>query len=583
MPDTPGQKESLLKLSRAICSQWAGAEEIDADALAKRFPLRHLVAGWRLSATALGKPDDLIVAVDDRFPWSLPIVALPEAVNGVLYPHVESDGHLCLAPSGSSFELPVGIDHVVQLVSDAGDVMSLGRTAANDADFYTEAQSYWTLISKTRVSIWLAASLPHGHAVWMSAIDGENFVVAPNKQLLTDWAVAGERRLAGGFEPALIVRLSKPLHPNNYPLTMSDLTELIESMGAKSELHTAISRWRFRRELPVVLVFVHDEKEICLGATFLAPRQIRMPTARHNGIPGFRNGRNGRATTRLRALSIAPMRFPHLRVTPVYRAFLHTRTSGSKASLLANLHVAIAGCGALGGQLAVHLAQAGVGRLTLLDDDVLSWQNVGRHVLDGSWVGERKSKALEKAIHRRFPDAMVTGFAESWERHRSRNGEAFQRADLFISVTGNVSGNRYLDELSAVGDAPAMLFGWIEPFGVAAHAVLCFPGGRRLVDISDAYGRLLEPVADVESAPDLPREPACGAFYQPYSSLSALPGVALLAELAVDALLERTSTSIHRVWVGSADEFARNGLSIHPTWHTRLNALGYNRRFDFVL
>lgn len=573
----------MLKLSEAICSRWIGAKEIEVGALVKRFPQRRLVAGWSLSATALGRPDGLIVAVDDRFPWSLPIIALPKAVNGVSYPHVEFDGHLCLAPSGSAFELPVGIDHVVQLVSDAGEVMSRGRAATNDADFYSEAQSYWTLISKARASIWLVSSLPYGHAVWVSAIDGENFVVAPNKQSLADWAASGERRLVGEFEPALIVRLTEPLHPKNYPLTMSDLAGFIGDAGAGSELHAAISRWRFRRELPIVLVFVHDGEEVCLGATFLAPRQIRMPGARHNGIPGFRNGQGGRANTRLRALSIVPMKFPHLRVTPVYRTFLHTRTAGSRANSLADFHVIIAGCGALGGQLAVQLAQAGIGRLTLLDDDVLTWQNVGRHVLDGSWVGQSKSKALERVIRRRFPDAIVEGFVESWEMHLRRNGEAFQKADLLISVTGDVSGNRHLDELSAAGDIPAVLFGWIEAFGVAAHAVFCFPGARRLIDISDAYGRLIEPVADLGSAPDLPREPACGAFYQPYSSLSALPSIALLGELSIDALLGRASTSIHRVWVGSADEFARNGLSIHPAWHARLNALGYRRQFDFVM
>lgn len=231
----------------------------------------------------------------------------------------------------------------------------------------------------------------------------------------------------------------------------------------------------------------------------------------------------------------------------------------------------------------MQLAQAGVGRLTLLDQDLLTWQNVGRHVLDSNAVGQFKAKALERAIRRRFPDAAVTGIVKSWEDYLSEGGEALNSADLMISVTGDAASNRHLDERAAAGDVPAVLFGWIEPFGVAAHALFCQPGARRLIDISDEFGRLTEPVADVKSAPALPREPACGAFYQPYSSLNALPSVALLGELAVDALLGRVSTSTHRVWVGGADEFSRNGLSVHPAWHPRLNALGYNRRFDLVL
>lgn len=479
--------------------------------------------------------------------------------------------------------LPVGIDHLVQLVTHACDVMAQGRAAANDGDFYSEAQSYWSLVVAARGSIWLIAPPPPEHAVWTSAVVGDDFVVAPSKQALLEWAAAGGCHLSGRSEPALVIRLDTPLHPKDYPLTMKDLVTFIEQHGAAAELVAAMSRWRARRELPVVLAFRHESEDVCLGATFLAPRQVKLPGARHNGLRGFRYGTKGRKSARLVALGMVPMRFPHLRVTPIYRSFLHNRTAGSLAGSLADFHVAVAGCGAIGGQLAVQLVQAGVGRLTLLDGDVMTWQNVGRHVLDSSAVGQFKVKALERAIRRRFPDAKVTGIPMSWQAYLRDNGDALAKADLMISATGDAAANLHLDALAAEGNAPAVVYAWIEPFGVAAHAVLCQPGGRGLRDISDAAGRLLEPVADIASAPKLPREPACGAFYQPYSSLSALPSVALVGQLALDALAGRVSTSVHRVWVGGPDEFADNGLSLHPAWLPRLNSLGYNRRFDFVV
>lgn len=583
MLEVPGQEPGLTALRQAISQRWPNASQVPNDELAKRFPNRSLLAGWRIPDLLSGEPYDLLVAVDQEFPWSLPLLALPEATNAISYPHVEVDGHLCLTPTGSAFALPVGIEHVAQLLDDACDALAQGATGENDDDFFSEAQSYWSLAQRSSGSIWLVSPPPAEHSIWVSALVADSFVIGPDKQTLQDWAAAGAWRLMGGFEPALVVKLHSPLHPKDYPLTMKELTSFIDQRGAGPQLKAVVAKWHARRALPVVLVFEHGGKAVCLGGAFLAPRQVRLPGSRHNGIRGFRSHAKGRSGARLVALGTVPARFPHLKVTPVYRSFLHERTAGASAASLSACHAIVAGCGAIGGQLAVQLAQAGVGRLTLLDGEALTWQNVGRHVVDSSAVGQPKAKALEHAIRLRFPDAHVEGIPKTWQAYRRDGAAAFRQADLVIAATGDAAGNLHLDALSADGEAPATIFTWLEPFGVAAHALFRMPGDRGLRDVTDKMGRLKEPVSDLASAPPLPREPACGAFYQPYSSLSALPTVALAGQLALDALNGRVSRSVHRVWVGGADEFGDNGLSLHTAWLTRLNTHGYHRRFEFTI
>ena len=580
MPSSLVRDEALNRLRNDIPARWPGAEELTPETLRARFPKRsQLVAGWRLPGAMQEHPHEVLVLFDERTPWTLPLVALPAPTGGVSYPHLEGDGHLCLTPSGTAYELPVELKHVEQLVADADAVMAAGRSGANDDDFYSEAHSYWTLVEPSRSELWLTAPAPSNHCLWFANRHGEDWVVGPARETVSAW-LAQSGRKGGACEPCVVIRLGAPLHPRDYPLTAADLLTFAAAAGCAGLVSEALKKWSAKQALPVLIVYPHAGKDVLLGGLLAPPGSVRMPGAKHNGVPGFRHvpSRNGNA--RGAALAAAGGRFAHVRAVPVYRDYLVGRTTGQVSASLSDAHVVVAGCGAIGGQLARQLAQAGVGRLTLLDDDGFTWQNVGRHVLDGRSVGKWKTQELAAVIRSSFPDITVDAMVAPWDGLTPAQWTQVDSADLWISATGDAASNQHLDDLVASGEAPATVFCWLEPFAVAGHAVLHLPGSGRLRGLTDQAGRLLEPVSDLLSAPAPPREPSCGAFYQPYSSLASLSAVALAGELVLDALAGKATVSTHRVWVGSAEAFGSNGLQVHPAWHGRLNNFGYNRRFD---
>jgi len=583
MPDTPLQLQAIERLRQQIPRNWPGAQELSSQEIIARFPIRtSLVAGWRLPAAMKQEPYELLIFLDESFPWSLPLVAVPEAPEAITVPHLESDGHFCLTPSSAKFTLPVGIEHLMSLVSAADKVLADGRANANDDDFLKEALSYWSIVQGSAAQLWLTSPAPNGHVLWSAMKHGKHWVLASSSEELKAWyAKAGYPEESVG--PCLIVRLEDPLYPDKYPLTMADLLDLIHDAGAGEVLDQALRRWKAQQILPVLLVFVHAGADVCLGACFLPPSMVRANGAKKNGIPGFRAGGRIGGKFPAQALRMVADRFPHMKAIPVFREYLHTRTAGVVPTTVSKAHVVIAGCGALGGELAVQLAKAGVGEITLIDHDTFDWQNVGRHVLDSAAVGQNKAKALVTLIHKSFPDAKLTAHPTRWESLSDNERGALQGAEIFVSLTGEAAGNQQLDLLVNKGEMPTMVYGWTEPFAVAGHAVLQFPDSGRLQTITDEYGVLREPVADLTDAPDLPQEPACGAFYQPYSSLAALTTVALIGGLVLDALMGKVVTSTHRVWVGSVAALGNNGLSTTEVWRQRINNWGDNRQFDFVI
>ncbi len=81
---------------------------------------------------------------------------------------------------------------------------------------------------------------------------------------------------------------------------------------------------------------------------------------------------------------------------------------GSGQAKLLGARVAVVGAGGLGSPCIQYLAAAGVGRLTVIDDDDVALSNLQRQVLHGTGdVGRAKTQSAADAIGRINPDVTV--------------------------------------------------------------------------------------------------------------------------------------------------------------------------------
>lgn len=76
---------------------------------------------------------------------------------------------------------------------------------------------------------------------------------------------------------------------------------------------------------------------------------------------------------------------------------------------LLDAHVAVIGAGGIGSPVIQYLAAAGVGRLTVIDDDIVALSNLQRQTLFGTAdVGLPKTEVASKAVARLNPDVEIT-------------------------------------------------------------------------------------------------------------------------------------------------------------------------------
>ena len=80
---------------------------------------------------------------------------------------------------------------------------------------------------------------------------------------------------------------------------------------------------------------------------------------------------------------------------------------------LAKRHVTIVGVGGVGGYVATMLARAGIGRLTIIDFDIVSESNINRQVVANiDTVGQKKVLVLEKMLKKINPKLEIIAFDE---------------------------------------------------------------------------------------------------------------------------------------------------------------------------
>lgn len=185
---------------------------------------------------------------------------------------------------------------------------------------------------------------------------------------------------------------------------------------------------------------------------------------------------------------------------------------GKGQQRLTNARVAMIGAGGLGSPVLTYLAAAGVGQLTVIDDDDVSLSNLQRQTLHiTNAVGQPKVKSAAAQIGAINPHVQVDGRAERLEPH---NAEALLSShDVIVDGSDNFDTRRLAADMAERLETP-LVTGAIQRFDGSVTVFAPF--------MTDGDGKPLPRYRDLH--PDLPAPgtvPSCAEA----GVLGALAGV----------------------------------------------------------
>lgn len=129
---------------------------------------------------------------------------------------------------------------------------------------------------------------------------------------------------------------------------------------------------------------------------------------------------------------------------------------------LRNAHIFIAGCGGLGSPIAMYLAAAGIGRLTIVDHDRVSLSNLNRQLLHGTRdIGREKIISAKEKLSDINPEIKISCF--NIQITQNTMPALADGADIIIDAVDSME-TRYVLNTYAVRTGTPFIYGSVHGF-----------------------------------------------------------------------------------------------------------------------
>jgi hypothetical protein len=476
-----------------------------------------------------------------RLPW----VAIQPPISPLA--HVSYSGTVCIDDGqGLSLDPERSAEIVAHAALKAYDLLekSAGDAATGYAEFFNELEGYWlhlpgSLRSRVYFEVDGNSRMVKGFVNSKLRVPKWYFV---EREADLPWDVK-EEKLAG--QRALYVHLDALDLPPTKPATLTPA--FVEAV------HQRLRPEQVRLWDQLLGPSKNSAKQLALLVS--VPRQA-------GGLSLVAVVFGARAGTIDKSAPVTPLTMrrhgPH-----------YMRDRGGAWPELFGKHVAVLGAGAVGCVVVDTLAAAGVGKLTVVDSDEYSADNVFRHLLAPLYIDTEKPIGLKFALERRYPGLSITPVtttAQDWFKTadlRQYDGIvlAFGAPTLERSFSRVLKGQRH--------DIP-VVFTWLEAMDLGGHSVLMWTKGEGCLDCAYRDDDGLSSQASRTSFLE-PNQPVtrnltgCAGAFVPFGPIQARKTGLLAAEHLLSVITsvvagDDVRKPSYRFWVGDGAAAIKHGL-----------------------
>lgn len=458
---TPGQTLALLQLEE-IGAADGYALEIEEVVESKGTPdwliVRINIFVGSIERVEGGLPlrdrERFTILVPARFPFAKPEVRV-EHTRFAGKPHVQWIYHLCLYQSPTEWNPGDGMFGLLTrlewwLTQGAKNQLDPEGAPLHPPAIYADSAEGKLVIP--------SADTPAFEGPFWVGIS--QIVERPRFIEIIRWHDLGE--VPDDIECAIAILFAAPL-PWEYPTKGADLFRECAKQGVSNELLfkvLKIASLLTREEKPLYVIFGSPMRGIAGGArkqhlsAWAIPnataKYIQTTIVRRSDTTALEGLRAQMQVLLTESLELAPVSWcPVIEDRPEVTV---RRDRDSVVSYFRGKRVSIWGCGALGASIAVYLTRAGVRRLMLYDNRIVTPGILVRQPYCQGDIAEKKVEALARHLKEIRPDLEVQPISRNLETMLEEEDDWRDGADLIIDATASDIVRRRVETLWNVGE-----------------------------------------------------------------------------------------------------------------------------------
>jgi len=226
----------------------------------------------------------------------------------------------------------------------------------------------------------------------------------------------------------------------------------------------------------------------------------------------------------------------------------------------------IAGLGSIGSNLCYYLNGYNNAKFSLIDNDWLSVDNIGRHLLGFESISQYKSYAVANFLQQYRPDRETKVFCSNLQQ---LGDEIFNKISAIFVCTGDVTSEKWLLHKMSEGSIqiPAFML-WLEPYGISGIMIYLNPNDKDSINRMKrkADDRFLDYCLIKREEYDCgekltSKDAGCNGRYALYSANDITMFLSAIFPY-IDQLLEVPTESKCYRWVGNLNIAIEKGINL---------------------
>ncbi|MBS7217724.1 MAG: ThiF family adenylyltransferase [[Clostridium] spiroforme] len=507
----------------------------------------------------------IIVCIPKKWKQNLIDIYIKDLKKIAFLPHVDYKGKLCLFETEGVLidqNLP-GI--LTQSLFRAKKILEEGISGKNHEDFIKEFELYWAQLPSCRRAYFVTPTIENSQNVkcilkivsqrknekeseYLKRMNSSPIYIGKDPESLKRWNIESTGILNAAY---FVVSSQNNIFPPDIrkPVSIDYLNNLLKLIP---------------EEIVFELLSRLSQKKVIVFA-------IKQPIGITNYMGFFIKG--GRLEQDQEKYSLKNIEYLQpLEVKRSDKKYLMKRTL-EKEWNIGKKRILVAGCGSIGGHLIYQLAKAGYEDITIVDDDILTEENVFRHILGMEYVSSYKCVALEKYIRKNIPEVSIKSLVEKFEDAVIEGDLELNNYDLIISAIGNHNINRWINSfiMGHKINTP-VIYAWNEVYGIGNHIAYfnynneaCY---ECLFGRNEENGELYDKSAYCAPGQKIAQNiGGCGKNYIPYGDVISIKTVLICLDV-VDAVFEhKIEENLLVSLKGDSHYFKKNGLKLSNRYY----------------